>query len=315
MTTEFQLIEAYFTRQPVRRDDVILGIGDDGAILQPPPHAAIVVSTDTLVEGVHFVPDIAPRDLGYRALAVNLSDLAAMGAEPAWATLAITAPRADTAWFAEFSAGFFELAARHHVQLVGGNMARGPLNITVEVHGFVPPGAALRRDGARAGDLIFVTGSLGDAALGLQVAQGRRALSSDAARLLLQHYLRPTPRVAAGLALRGLASACIDVSDGLIADLGHVLERSGVGATVQLESIPRSAAVLQCWNRDWNIVMTGGDDYELCFTVAPQHAARLATLLPEAAHIGVIDAQIGLRCSAGDGTALQPSTTGYDHFA
>lgn len=312
MTSEFQLIEKYFTRQPVVRDDVILGVGDDGAVLQPPAGMSVVISTDTLVEGVHFLADMAPRDVGYRALAVNLSDLAAMGAEPAWATLAITAPRADDTWFAQFSAGFFELASAHRVQLIGGNMARGPLNITVAVHGFVPPGAALRRDTARTGDLIFVTGTLGDAALGLRVARGALA-DSGAARELLRRYMRPSPRISEGLALRGVAGACIDISDGLLADLGHILERSHVGATLRLEDIPRSPELLRVWDDDWNVPLAGGDDYELCFTVAPERKAEIAASVP-ATCIGIVETSPGVRCVLGDGTPWTPAAQGYNHF-
>jgi thiamine-monophosphate kinase len=313
MPSEFTLIETCFTRQPVTRDDVVLGIGDDAAILRPPPGVDVVVTTDTLVEGVHFVPSMAPRELGYRALAVNLSDVAAMGAEPAWATLAITAPTADAAWFAEFSAGFFELAAAHRVQLVGGNMARGPLSVTVAVHGFVAPNAALRRDGARPGDLIFVTGTLGDAALGLRVASAQGA-HDETARALLRRYTRPTPRIAEGLRLRGVATACIDVSDGLLADLGHILERSHVGATLQLENLPRSPELTRAWGGDWSVPLAGGDDYELCFTVPVEREHDVIARVG-ATCIGAIEASRGVRCLRGDGTVWTPPARGYDHFA
>jgi thiamine-monophosphate kinase len=313
MTSEFKLIEDYFTRQPVARDDVVLGVGDDGAILRPRAGLDVVVTTDTLVEGVHFVRDMAPRDLGYRALAVNLSDLAAMGAEPAWATLALTVPFDDAAWFAEFSAGFFELSGAHRVQLVGGNMARGPLSITVTVHGYVPPRGALRRDGARPGDLVFVTGTLGDAALGLRLAQASRA-ADDGARQLLLRYARPTPRIAEGLQLRGIASACIDVSDGLLADLGHILERSHAGATLRLDDLPRSAAMRRVWDGDWSVPLAGGDDYELCFTAPAERATNVRNRIG-ATCIGTIDAAAGLRCMRGDGTQWTPAARGYDHFA
>ncbi len=312
MTSEFELIEKYFSQQPVRRDDVIIGVGDDGAVLRTPADRDLVVSTDTLVEGVHFIKDCAPPDLGYRALAVNLSDLAAMGAEPAWVTLAITAPSSEESWFRDFSRGFFELAAAHGVQLVGGNLARGPLSVTVAVHGFVPRGRVLRRNGAQVGDVIFVTGTLGDAALGLQIARGEGAKNFGAEKLR-QRYLRPTPRLNEGLALREVASACIDVSDGLLADLGHIVDQSGVGAALELAQLPLSTEFRQLWTGDWSVPLFGGDDYELCFTVPPGRADKVSSQV-NATRIGAIEAQSGIRCVREDRSVWIPERRGYDHF-
>jgi len=317
--SEFQLIAKYFTRQPMRRADVVLGIGDDAALLRVPAGQYLAVSIDTLVEGVHFLPDIAPADLGYRALAVNLSDLAAMGAQPAWATLAITVPRVDEAWLEHFSSGFFELAQQHRVQLVGGNTTRGPLSISVQVHGFVPEEQALKRSGAHPGDLIFVTGTLGDAAIGLQAALRKIILPPEHAQFAAQRWLRPVPRVAEGLALRGIASACIDISDGLLADLGHVCAASQVGARIAVERAPVSTLFEAVGRGDWNLPLCAGDDYELCFTAAPGRRAHIEELFGAFACgvscIGVIEAAPGVRCEMQDGRPFIPAQCGYDHFA
>ncbi|MBI3775894.1 MAG: thiamine-phosphate kinase [Gammaproteobacteria bacterium] len=316
--SEFQLIENYFTRQTVTRADVALGIGDDAALLRVPSGQALAVSIDTLVEGVHFLPEIAPADLGYRALAVNLSDLAAMAAQPAWATLALTVPRIDEPWLEQFSAGFFALAQQHGVQLVGGNTTRGPLSISVQVHGFVPETQALQRRGARAGDLIFVTGTLGDAALGLQAALKKIVLDPVPAQFAAQRWLRPVPRVDEGLALREIASACIDISDGLLADLGHVCDASRAGARIFVEQVPVSTLFHAAGNGNWNLPLSAGDDYELCFTAAPQHRARVEALFRRFACgvscVGVIESMPGVRCQMNDGRSLVPAQRGYDHF-
>lgn len=320
--SEFQIISDYFTHAGVRRSDVALGIGDDAALLRVPAGQCLVVSIDTLVEGVHFLPNIAPRDLGYRALAVNLSDLAAMGAEPAWATLALTLPQVDDLWLAEFSAGFFELAQQHQVQLVGGNTTRGPLSISVQIHGFVPEILALRRDAAQIGDLIFVTGTLGEASVGLQLALKKISLPALLEHAALQRWLRPTARVAVGLHLRGVARACIDISDGLLADLDHVCVASGVGARVNVEHLPVSEivhAARSSWDGSWDAPLSGGDDYELCFTVPEQLRARIEEIFSRqdcaATCIGSIEAEPGVRCWMNDGSEYVPLQRGYDHFA
>ncbi|MFO1352685.1 MAG: thiamine-phosphate kinase, partial [Gammaproteobacteria bacterium] len=241
--SEFDLIERYFARQAVMRPDVPLGIGDDCALLAAPPGRLLAVSIDMLVAGVHFFADADPEGIGHKALAVNLSDLAAAGAEPAWVTLALALPAPDDAWLARFCAGFFGLAARHGVQLVGGDTTRGPLTIAVQAHGFVDPAQALRRDGARVGDAVFVTGTPGDAGLALAAARNEVAIADlDQRRYLDARLQRPTPRLRQGRDLAGLASAAIDVSDGLAQDLSHILKRSGVGARLRGGRVALTAA-------------------------------------------------------------------------
>ena len=232
-----------------------------------------MVTVDTIVAGVHFPPDTSAEDIGYRALAVNLSDIAAMGAMPAWATLALTMPAADESWLEGFCAGFFSLARAHDVTLIGGDTTAGPLTVTVQIMGHVPAGKALRRSGAQPGDLVFVSGHLGDAAAGLALIEKRADTSNAAHRdFLIERFLRPVPRIGLGKALRGLASATIDISDGLGADLGHILEASGVGARIDPDRLPRSRALIETFEpmRAFELALSGGDDYELCFTLAPE---------------------------------------------
>jgi len=316
---EFEAIHAFFSVQPIRRADVALGIGDDAALLRVPAGLELVATTDTLVADVHFLADTDPADLGYRALAVNLSDLAAMGAEPAWATLSLTLPSVDPSWLDRFCRGFYELATEFRVQLVGGNLARGPLNITVGAFGYVPEGMAMRRSGARAGDAIFVTGTLGDAAMALNHLLGRHKLEERAFSSVRDRLLRPQPRVREGLKLRSVASAAVDISDGLLADLGHVLEASGLGARVELARLPLSevyrAALTQV---GWEPALSQGDDYELCFTVAPERIAEVKTL---EATLGCAVTQIGETVTEAGLTVLDPSGSaysaqfaGHDHF-
>ena len=318
---EFDLIRRYFSDMTAPRKDVVLGVGDDCALLQVPPGSTLAVTTDTLVAGVHFFQEVAPQDLGHKVLAVNLSDLAAMGAEPAWATLALTLPHPDAQWLSDFSHGFGELARAHAVQLVGGDTTQGPLVITLQVLGCVPDGQAMTRSGACVGDLVCVTGSLGDAGLALryyhQGLPGATALPPDIRRRLE----RPQPRVEAGLALRGLASAAIDISDGLLADLGHILEASSLGAEIQLDQVPLSET-LSRWmlaEADWSLPLASGDDYELCFTLPPSRWGEVENLsrrlqLP-IKRIGRIEATPGLRCWRKDGTLWKPQQPGYAHFA
>lgn len=319
MPTEFELIERYFHRA-APREDVVLGVGDDAALLRPPPGQALALTVDTLVAGVHFPEQTPPEAVGHKALAVNLSDLAAMGARPAWVTLALTLPRADEAWLEGFARGFMELLAAHGAALVGGDTTRGPLSVSVQACGFVPEGQALRRDGARPGDLIYVTGTLGDAALGLAALSGEQVLGPAEADHCLARLDRPEPRVAAGLALRGLATAAIDISDGLVADLGHVLAASGAGAVVELQALPLSPAVRRAVERggDWSPAVAGGDDYELLFTVPEARRAEVAEALAGrggASCIGRIEAAPGLRLLDGEGRAVRPARAGWDHFA
>lgn len=325
---EFNLIELIRTRCATAREDVRLGIGDDAALLAPPPGQLLVVSTDSLVAGVHFPHDSSPYDIGWKALAVNLSDLAAMGASPAWATLTLTMPQADSGWVAQFADGFAALAAEFKLALVGGDTTRGDLNIGVCIFGFVPHGAALLRSGARVGDAIYVTGTLGDAAAGLRCLDKD---SEDAKRLfdapagaresLLARLNRPTPRVAQGLALRGQATACIDVSDGLLADLGHICAASNVGAELDADALPASSALLRLFDADARraLQLSGGDDYELCFTANAEIASTLLGDIARsgcaATRIGRIVVTPGVRTFDGSGTPVVVERAGWEHFA
>ncbi len=320
MPTEADLIQRYLCCGPGRAD-VIKGIGDDAAVVHTPTDNELAVSIDTLVADVHFLPSSNPADLGHKALAVNLSDLAAMGAQPAWAMLALTMPWADEVWLAAFSDGLFALAHAHGVQLIGGDLTRGPLSITLQTTGFLPRGKALYRDRARPGDLVFVTGSIGDAGLALAVLQNKRKLDRTTSEYCMSRLNRPTPRVSTGLALRGLASAVIDISDGLAVDLERLLVASKVGATVELTRVPLSRVVRMAFPEtiDWRLVLTAGDDYELLFTVPASRACELArrtqTLDCCLTRIGAIETVPGLRYAV-DGQPWElGAPSGYDHFA
>lgn len=316
MHAEFELIERIRARAATR-PDVILGIGDDAALLQVPDGQQLVVTTDTLIAGVHFPADTAAQDIGWKALAVNLSDLAAMGAEPAWVSLALTMPEPEVEWLDTFLDGFCELADEHRLALVGGDTTRGPLSITITAHGLVPAGTALRRDGAGFNDDVWVTGSIGDAAGALQQWRANSLMSAK-----LRYRLdRPTPRIAAGIALRGLASAAIDISDGLLADLGHVLQRSGAGAELDLGRLPTSRTLADHFAVDadrWRLQLGGGDDYELCFTAAPSRALAIeqamAACETAATVIGRITRETGLRLRTPEGEPFAPGAGGYLHF-
>ncbi len=317
--TEFEIIREYFARQPVQRADVVLGIGDDAAVLEVPADRQLVVSTDLLVSGVHFPAGTDARAVGHKALAVNLSDLAAMGAEPAWFTLNLSLPSPDAVWLEGFCHGLFELARRHEVVLIGGDTTRGPLTIGVQIMGFVDRGQALTRAGARAGDEIYVTGTLGDAVLGLQLLQGELRLPEEFHVAVVARLERPVPRVAVGRGLHGMATACIDISDGLLADLGHILEASSVGAAIELARLPLSLAYDPAFAQvGWEAALAGGDDYELCFTVPPARAEELrrAAVLfgVPCTRIGVIETEPGLRIVDQHGGAYAPKLTGFDHF-
>jgi thiamine-monophosphate kinase len=319
--SEFELIERYFARLGAPRDDVVLGVGDDAALLDVPVGLALAVSADTCIAGVHFPRDLDPCAAGHRALAVNLSDLAAMGARPAWFTLCLTLPEARPEWLEPFAAGLAGLAMRHGVALIGGDVTRGPETvITIQVLGHVQPGRALRRHGARVGDLIQVTGTLGDAALALDAwRRGPRPCGGDAAALW-ERLAYPAPRVEAGQRLLGLATSAIDISDGLAQDLGHILRGSGVGATVHLDRLPLSAAALRCASEAAAraAALTGGDDYELVYTVPPHCAsgaeAALAELGLQVSSIGIIEAMRGLRVLDGYGAAVPLTDCGFRHF-
>lgn len=314
--SELDLIRDYFSRIGVSRRDVVLGVGDDCALLRVSADVELAVSIDTLVAGVHFLPDCDPEGLGHKSLAVGLSDLAAMGAQPAWATLALTLPEANRPWLDAFCRGFGMLAAEHDVQLVGGDTTRGPLSVTVQVHGLAPVGSAVRRSGAHPDDRVWVSGTLGDAGLALRRLQAGEAVPSWVGNRLD----RPVPRVELGIALRGIASAMIDLSDGLTADLGHILEASGVGAEITLSALPLSAEVAEdvAAADDWGLPLASGDDYELCFALPPDRCATLDILARRSdcrlTPIGVITEQLGLRCVRADRTEWRSGLLGYDHF-
>lgn len=312
---EFDLIER-IRRRAAPRDDVVLGIGDDAAIVQVPMGRQLVVATDTLNRGIHFPDNTAPYDIGWKALAVNLSDLAAMGAEPAWCTLSLSLPAGDAAWVEAFLDGFLALAAHHNVALIGGDTTRGPLSVSVTMHGFVEPGRALRRGGARIGDEIWVTGTLGEAAGALLQWRAGAVVNVD----LRARLDRPTPRVATGALLRQVAHACIDVSDGLLADLQHVCVASGVGSEIELESLPASPALVAAFDtqRRQALQATGGDDYELCFTTPLDARKAIERIASESAtpitRIGRIVAGDRTRALRADGSEWTASSTGFVHF-
>jgi thiamine-monophosphate kinase len=318
MPSEFDLIRRYFTRPAGR---AVLGVGDDAALIRVAPGMELAVSVDMLVAGTHFFPDAEPRSLGHKALAVNLSDMAAMGATPRWATLALALPGADETWLQRFAEGFFQMAREYDVDLVGGDTTRGPLAFSVQIMGEVPAGRALRRDGARVGDEVWVSGRLGDAALALAHLQGRVALSPEDAAACLPALHTPQPRVALGLALLGVAHSAIDISDGLLADLGHILESSRLGARIEFDALPVSEAMgrhlHEAAARD--CLLAGGDDYELCFT-APRDrheqvrdiSRRLGLPLTQ---VGGIVAGRGLTVLDREGKAMAVATRGFDHFA
>lgn len=313
--SEFDLINKYFTRSTPSAE---LGVGDDAALLRVADGKELAISTDMLVSGTHFFPDADPFQLGHKTLAVNLSDLAAMGAVPRWATLSLSLPTVDEEWLKRFSEGFFTLADDNGVELVGGDTTRGPLNLCVTIMGEVPRGKALRRDGAQVGDDIWVSGKLGQAALGLANLQGKFKFYGEVRDECLKALHQPQPRVSLGLALRGIANSTIDISDGLLADLGHILERSNVGAELEVEALPivddgvEKDVAQQC-------ALAGGDDYELCFT-APESQRDVLMALAEQlkfplTRIGHIKAELGCVVRDGEGKAMKMEKGGYDHFA
>ncbi|MGM7447885.1 thiamine-phosphate kinase [Idiomarina sp. ST20R2A10] len=277
---EFSLINEYFTHRSAKRGDVAMGIGDDGAVVRPMPEHDLVIVTDTLVEGVHFDTTTPPRAIGHKSVAVNLSDLAAMGAQPCWINLALTLPRMDEDWLQEFSGGLDEICSYYDCQLIGGDTTKGPLTITITAHGQLPSGSAIPRSGAKAGDWIYVSGSLGDAGLGLQVTQNKVSTTGRHLQQVIERLHYPTPRVALGQSLRGVASSCIDVSDGLLADLRHLMTEAGTQAQLQLEKLPLSLALTETLKVDdaLALALTAGDDYELCFTLPEEHRGRMETL-------------------------------------
>jgi thiamine-monophosphate kinase len=318
---EFEIIQHFFKKHHQHhRQDVILGIGDDAAILEISPENQLIVSIDTLVGGVHFPLSTTAEDIGHKALAVNLSDLAAMGAEPAWVTLALTMPHFDEAWLTDFCMGFFTLANAHRVAVIGGDTTRGPLSISVQAHGFVPRGKAITRQNAKPGDSIYVTNTLGDAGLALDFIQNQIAIKATYQPSLLERLNRPEARIQEGRLLRDIATAMIDISDGLLADLGHILEQSEVGAFIDVHQIPLSKALQDAVSIDkaLSLALCAGDDYELCFTV-PKHLQNqleniMQTQSSKITCIGEITQEQGLRLRKIDGSPFQPKSLGYQHF-
>ena len=325
---EFELISRILERTAQQREDIELGPGDDAAVLSVPAGQQLVACTDVMVAGEHFSAATAATDVGWKALAVNLSDLAAMGASPAWALLTLTMPEANSAFVDGLADGFAQLARQHRLSLVGGDTTRGALTVGVTAMGLIPPGQALTRGGAKPGDVVFVSGTLGDAAGGLQCLDHRHpnadfllSAPEDTREQLIARLNRPTPRIAVGRALRGVASACIDVSDGLLADLGHLCAASGVGAEIEAARMPRSAALRQLFGdaQSLELALGGGDDYELCFTVPEAAAADIASDLTRSGHsvtrIGRITAGDGVRVLGSDGKRLHPRLVGWEHFS
>ena len=325
MSAEFNLIKQYFTRPTAHTD---LGIGDDAALIQTSAGHQLAISSDMSVVGTHFFEDAAPYDIGWKSLAVNISDMAAMGAKPRWATLSIALPDINTDWLSAFSAGFFSCANASNVDLIGGDTTRGPLNISVTILGEVPIGKALKRSDAQVGDDIWVSGYLGHAALGLAHLQQKIVLDGDTRDFALSALHQPQPRVSVGLALRELAHSCIDVSDGLLADLSHILKASSsnlndavlIGATLQLEKMPCLSALKNRLQESTiqQAILTGGDDYELCFTASQKHRETI-TILAESLNVNLT--RIGETNATGKLTVqfaqqnLNMTALGYDHFA
>jgi thiamine-monophosphate kinase len=317
---EFKIIQQFFATQVQHRGDVMHGIGDDAAIVSVPPGQDLAVTTDTLVTGIHFLASTSAYDIGYKSLAVNLSDLAAMGATPAWVMLALTLPDTNEEWLQDFCAGFFALANRFRVQLIGGDLTHGPLSINVQAMGFTPSQKAILRSGAQPSDLIYVTGTLGDAGLGLAFLEQKTDLTPAYQSQVLERLHHPEPRLAIGVALRGLASAAIDISDGLAADLGHILESSQVGAMLEIDKLPLSEELKLSLSPQAATAMalTAGDDYELCFTIPAHKRGELELALSSIpcryTLIGAITAQPGLALRYQDGDHYHGPTEGYNHF-
>lgn len=311
---EFELIDKYFNKK-IKSPTILIGIGDDCAVLKPPAGVNLAVTTDTLVSGVHFFSDCDPRKLGHKCLAVNLSDLAAMGAEPAWITLSLTIPSADELWLDQFCRGFFELAHRYEAELVGGDLTHGPLSVTVQAIGFVSETEVLRRSAAKVGDAIFVSGNLGDAGAALALLQAKKFVPPE----LLNRLECPEARVELGLSLRQVANAAIDISDGFLADLKHILDASHVGASVYIDKLPLSSALKQTMSDEVarELALTSGDDYELCFTVSQEKQAQYSTLLAEygCVCVGYIEKERHLKLMRVDGSIYHISKRGYLHFS
>ena len=317
---EFELIKHFFTEQSVKRKDVLLGIGDDCAVVSITANQDIVVTTDTLVAGVHFPLTTLPKAIGHKAVAVNLSDIAAMGAKPSWISLAITLPEVNDDWLSEFCAGAFELCDYYNVQLIGGDTTQGPLSITITAQGLTPEGKYLSRSGAKSGDWLYVTGELGDAALALQHIKGNLLIDNELAEQVQKKLDFPKPRVLAGQALREYASAAIDISDGLLADLGHICQASNIGANIVLDAIPLSDAMnkSQLFDDAINFALNGGDDYELLFTVSEDNKVGMETALSHAGTkitcIGQVNTSKTIATTLNNKSVLI-NASGFQHFS
>ncbi len=319
MPTEFNIIRQYFTFNETR-DDVVLGIGDDAAVLIVPEHHQLIQSVDTLVAGVHFPIETSAEDIAYKALAVNLSDMAAMGAEPAWFTLAITLSDDNEVWLEAFSKSLSALAKKYNIQLIGGDTTNGPLCISITINGFVPEGKALTRNKAQATDKIYVSGTIGDAALALAAWQGQCLLRKESISYLNEKLNRPKPQIELGLLLRDYATSCIDISDGLVADIMHVTDSSQVGAKIYFEKIPLSKEFNFNLTDDALIiplVLSGGDDYQLCFTIPVTKQTEFDKVVKEnkisVTCIGEIESQSGVRCIKNN-KEIDIQDAGYEHF-
>lgn len=319
--SEQEIIETYFTHQATHRKDVGLGIGDDCALLNVPHDQRLAVCMDTLISGVHFSPKTPAEDIAYKAAAVNLSDLAAMGAEPAWLSLSLTMPDVHEKWLQAFSNGLFHILNEFNMQLVGGDITRGPLAITAQAHGFIPPNTAITRAGASKDDLIYVTGDLGAARLALDIIHHDLQVSASDNKILMRYLNRPVPRISEGLHLRSIATAAIDLSDGLLIDLTRILNFSHCGATVTVDDLPVNKILPEYLseNKAQEYALAGGDDYELCFTVAPDNEDTLLAAFSELdtpiTKIGVIEKRPGLRLVDRQGNVVEtPTKSGYQHF-
>lgn len=318
---EFDIIERFFDQKSYQRKDVVLGVGDDCAITRVPEGLSLAITTDTLVNGVHFPIDTPPEAVAHKALAVNLSDLAAMGAEPAWFSLSLSLPDVDENWLEAFSRSLFELSQYYSIQLIGGDTVQGPMAITITAQGFVPNDGPLTRSGAKPGDLIYVTGSLGDAGVGLDIHQGKRTANEQCANFLINRLHYPAPRLLAGTALRRIASSCIDLSDGVAKDIQHIIKRSDCGARIQVDKLPLSIALKEAVDAQeaYSYALSAGDDYELMFTVSEENKGTLDIALANAnisatciGHITGAKGKLELRF---EDEAYEPLRSGFEHFS
>jgi thiamine-monophosphate kinase len=315
--SEFEIIQQYFNNSLKETNGIKQGIGDDAAIVSVPSGMELALSMDTLVQDIHFFANSRPEDVGYKALAVNLSDMAAMGAEPYWVTLSLTLPEADEVWLEKFTQGFFELASQASVTLIGGDLSRGPLSITIQVHGLLPEGKAIMRNGAKHNDLIYVSGQLGDAGLALKLINNTVTIPEENHTEVFNRLNRPCHRTKLGIKLRDIATSAIDISDGLVTDLGHILDASQCGAILNPEALPLSKAFAGLSIEEaWEIALTSGDDYELCFTVPTDKKVVLEALTLDIplTCIGTIVTETGMQWVKSDGTYFNLASTGYQHF-